>query len=218
MSDTSTGHEREDETRERHHRRKGEILDAAARIFHDKGYERASIQDVAESVGILKGSLYYYIDSKEELLFEVVKEVHRIGLASLEEWSRMDGDPLLRLRAVIEGHVRNNLEHPEAVGAFFHDFRSLSPARRAEIIADRDVYDRFLREIIEEGQEQGLVAADVDPKLATMAVLGMMNWVYQWYRPDGDSSPGEIARAFADLVLAGMVVGRSVPARGSGER
>lgn len=189
----------------RHRRRESEIVAAAARIFHEKGYGATSIQDVAEAVGILKGSLYYYIDSKEDLLFAVVEKVHRLGLAFLDEWRRLDVDPLTRLRIVVEGHVRNNLENWTSVGVFFHDFRSLGPERRAEIVGYRDVYDRFLRELIVEAQDAGVLDPEVDPKIATIAILGMLNWVYQWYRPDGPLSPDAIAAEFADLVLSGLV-------------
>ena len=69
-----------------------EIYDAAARVFSEKGYDGASIQDVADAVGILKGSLYYYIDTKQDLLFGIIDEVHRDTLRSLEEWVAVDGD------------------------------------------------------------------------------------------------------------------------------
>lgn len=186
--------------------RADEIRDAAARIFHEKGYAATSIQDIADAVGILKGSLYYYIDTKEDLLFEVIKGAHDRGLEELEKWRQVDASPATRLRAAIEGHVVSNLHNLMAVGVFFHDFRSLSPDRRAEIIRDRDVYDDNLRQLVKDGQAAGEFAPELDPPLMVMGMLGMMNWVYQWYRPDGRLSPAEIASSFADLVLGGLAV------------
>jgi TetR/AcrR family transcriptional regulator, cholesterol catabolism regulator len=188
--------------------RQREILDAAAQIFHEKGYEATSIQDVADAVGILKGSLYYYIDSKEDLLFGIIDEVHRTSLAHLERWQRIDGDALVKLRAFITGHVMGNVNNLVKMGVFFHDFRSLSPERRAVIVEERDVYDQFLRNLIVEGQKEGVIDEAVDPKLAAMAILGMMNWIYQWWRPDGPNTAEEVAEEFADLVLSGLVVRR----------
>ena len=186
--------------------RAADLRRAAARIFHEKGYDATSIQDIAEAVGMLKGSVYYYIDAKEDLLFEVINEAHQRGLALLEQWESLDVDALTRLRLSIEGHVHNNLENHVDVGVFFHDFRSLSPERRAEIIENRDLYDRYLREVITAGQAEGSIDPDADPKLTTMAILGMMNWVYQWYREDGPDAPEKIAREFADLIVAGLAV------------
>ncbi len=185
-------------------RRREEIFSAAARIFNEMGYAATSIQDVADAVGILKGSLYYYIDSKEDLLFQVIEDVHQGALERLEEWRAIEGSALVKLRAFIEGHVENNARNLEKIGVFFHDFRSLSPKRREQIVAERDLYDEFVRQLVREGQEEGVICADVDPKLTAMAILGMMNWLYQWYRADGTNEPTDIAREFANLVLAGV--------------
>lgn len=193
-----------------------EIYDAAAVIFHEKGYEAASIQDVADAVGILKGSLYYYIDSKEDLLFGVIDEVHRESLAHLERWQRIEGNALVKLRAFITGHVIANARNLVKMGVFFHDFRSLSQERREQIVAERDVYDRFLRELIQEGQREGVIDESVDPKLASMAILGMMNWIYQWWRPDGESTSDDVAHQFADLALSGLAAREGTDRRSLG--
>jgi AcrR family transcriptional regulator len=181
-----------------------EIRQAAARIFFEKGYDSTSIQDIADAVGILKGSMYYHIDTKEDLLFDVVKSVHEQGLRQARQWMEAPGSPLERLRAAIEGHVESNLTNLEGVGVFFHDFASLGPRRRAEIITDRDFYDRHLRRLVEEGQASGDLAPDLDPKMAVMALLGMMNWTYQWFRPDGEWTPREVAVHLADLAIGGL--------------
>lgn len=183
-----------------------EIQDAAARIFHEKGYEATSIQDIADAVGILKGSLYYYINSKEDLLFDVIKAAHDQGLKDVQEWGVSDDPPAEKLSSAIKLHVVSNLSRLVEVGVFFHDFRSLSPERREAIVADRDFYDHQLRQVVIDGQESGVFDPTQDPKLVVMAILGMMNWVYQWYSPDGPQSVDEIADSFAQLVLGGLRV------------
>src|SRR3954463_16258741 len=92
-------------------RRQQEILEAAARVFHEKGYESTSIQDIADAVGILKGSLYYYITSKEDLLFEILQSVHEEALENLAQIDATPGDALQRLRAFVTMHFTFNAEH-----------------------------------------------------------------------------------------------------------
>lgn len=184
--------------------RRQEIIDAAADIFATKGYDATSIQDIAEAVDILKGSLYYYIKSKEDLLFEVIQEVHEGGLARLEAHRASDAPALECIAAFVRGHVMNNAQNITKIAVFFHDFRSLSPARREVIVEERDLYDQYLRELIEIGQRDGSICGGIDPKMAAFGVLGMMNWMYQWYRPSGDQSPADIAEAFAQLATRAL--------------
>lgn len=186
-------------------RRRQELIDAAAKIFQDKGYEAASIQDVADALGILKGSVYYYIDSKEDLLFAAILEVHESALANIDKLRMLDEDPLTLIRLFIESHVKHVSANFVKATVFFHDFRSLDPARHEYIVKERDSYDLLLRDLIARGQREGVICPDIDPKIATMAMLGMMNWTYQWYKVGGSMDPAEIGRQFADLALAGLV-------------
>lgn len=192
-------------------RRRKELIDVAAKIFQDKGYEAASIQDVADALGILKGSVYYYIDSKEDLLFAVIREVHESALANMERIRELDADPLTMIRLFVESHVKHVSDNLVKATVFFHDFRSLDPKRREYIVKERDSYDSFLRELIARGQAEGLIRKDIDPKLATLAMLGMMNWTYQWYRAGGAMDSTAIGRQFADFVLAALASGPATP-------
>ena len=181
--------------------RRQEIFDAAARIFATKGYEATSIQDIAEAVDILKGSLYYYINSKEDLLFGVIQDVHLPALADLERQRNSDGLALDRLRVFVTSHVVYNARNPTNIAVFFHDFRSLSDQRRETIIQERDQYDSYLRALIEQGQSEGTICPGIDGKLIAFAILGMMNWMYQWYSPGGIKSAEDIAHAFAEMAV-----------------
>ncbi len=181
--------------------RRREIIDAAAALFQEKGYAASSIQDVANAVNILKGSLYYYIKSKDDLLFAVVNEVHEGGLKNLEEGKRVDGSALERIRSFVERHMVFNAHNLTKMTVFFHDFRSLSPDRRALIVEERDLYDQHLRGLIAAGQQEGSVRADVDPAMAGFAILGSMNWMYQWYSPKGTKTIEQIAAEFAELAV-----------------
>jgi TetR/AcrR family transcriptional regulator, cholesterol catabolism regulator len=182
-------------------RRQQEVISAAARLFQEKGYEATSIQDIADELGILKGSLYYYIDTKEDLLFAIIQEVHETALEGLEASRVVDGNALVKIRAFVFNQVRHIASHVERAGVFFQDFRSLSEDRRRLIIEERDVYERFLRDLIEQGQRERVICPDLDPKFAALAILGTFNWMYQWYRPSGDRTPDEIATIMADFLL-----------------
>jgi AcrR family transcriptional regulator len=185
-------------------RRHVEVLEAAARVFHEKGYESTSIQDIAEAVGILKGSLYYYIRSKEDLLYEIIKAVHEDALVNIRQVDEMEGDALQKVRAFVTSHLIFNAENLTKMGVFFHDFRSLSGERRQTIVEARDIYDELVRRLIREGQKEQIICPDIDPKSATFAIMGSLNWIYQWYKPDGNLSAGAIADEFADLIVNGL--------------
>lgn len=186
--------------------REREILDAAATVFHEKGYAAATIQDIADAVGILKGSLYYYIDSKEDLLFEVLRDAHHLSRMRLADAQAVEGDALVKLRAFMEMHVKSNIDNRVIIGVYFHDFRSLTPERRAVFMGEHDVHEDYVLELVRLGKEQGLIDPDVPVRMTVLALMGMMNWVYQWYRPDRDGgvTPKELAAAFADLALKGL--------------
>jgi len=190
-------------------RRQQEILEAAARVFHEKGYESTSIQDIADSVGILKGSLYYYITSKEDLLFEIIQGVHEEALKNLDRTAAVEGDALQKIRAFVVIHFTYNALNLVKMAVFFQDFRSLNGERRQVIVEERDLYDNFLRDLIRQGQDEGIVCPDIEPKLAAITVLGMLNWIYHWYRPGGELSASEIANTYADFVVAGLACDRS---------
>ncbi|MCP3975762.1 MAG: TetR/AcrR family transcriptional regulator [bacterium] len=181
--------------------RRQEIIEAAASIFMSKGYEATSIQDVADAVDILKGSLYYYIKSKDDLLYEVIQEVHLRGLENLDSQRGKSDGALKRLHTFVYRHIMFNASHLAKMTVFFHDFRSLSEPRREIIIEERDRYDTFVRELIAEGKDEGVIRDDVDPRLAAFSILGSVNWLYQWYREDGPRPIEEIADELATLAV-----------------
>jgi AcrR family transcriptional regulator len=186
-------------------RRRGEILDAAAEIFFRKGYDATSIQDIASSVGILKGSLYYYIDSKDDLLFEIINEAFQASLDALARVRQVPGDPLDRIHAMVRTHVHVFASTRIKSAVFFREFRSLSAQRQKIIRREGEVYTEFLRTQIRAGQDLGLVDRALDPKLTSIGVIGMLNAMSFWYKADGDEEPDAIGDEFARLVIGGLV-------------
>ena len=183
--------------------RERQIIDAATRIFQERGYDATTIQAIADEVGILKGSLYYYIDTKEDLLFRISEEVH-VGLTANLDSLDESAEPLEQLRALIASHVRFCAENLPAVRVFLHDFRALSEDRRKQIVKERDAYEGRFRDLLGQAQAAGQIRDDLDLELVIFAILGMVNWMYQWYRPRGRKRPDEIARTFADVAIDGL--------------
>ena len=191
-------------------KREREIIDAAAEIFHRKGYSETSVQDIADAVGILKGSLYYYIDSKEDLLFRMLLEVHEDAKGIVEETAALDAPPLERLRMYVRRHVEYNARNLAKIAVFYHDFALLTPKRKKAILEDRKFYEDFVRGLIEEAQKRGEVERTVDPTLVANAIFGVANWIYTWYRPTGSVTPEYLGELYAEIVVNG-ITGKNMP-------
>jgi len=186
-------------------KRTQDIIDAAAQIFHDQGYSETSVHDIAEAVGILKGSLYYYIRSKEDLLFQVLSDVHDAFKGIVERTRAIDAPAVERLRYYIREHVIFNTQNVTKMAVFYHDYRALSEKPLAEIVERRRFYEDYLRNLIAEAQEEGAVNRDLDPKLAAFTLFGMMNWVYHWFQPTGAWTPDQIGEQVASMAIDGLV-------------
>ena len=191
-------------------KRQREIIDAAAEIFYRKGYSETSVQDVADAVGILKGSLYYYIDSKEDLLFQMLLEVHEEAKSVVTETAAVDAPPLDRLRIYIQRHVEYNARNLAKIAVYYHDFGLLSPDRRKAIMGQRNYYEEFVQSLIKEAQERGEVERSVDPVLISNGVFGIVNWLYTWYRPSGSATPEYLGKLYSELIVNG-ITGPNLP-------
>jgi AcrR family transcriptional regulator len=181
-----------------------EVYEVATKLFFTKGYEATSVQNIADELGLLKGSIYYYITSKEDLLYVIVERAHAALFEKLASAEAIV-DPVERLRAAIKGHVENVASNIVPVSIFFNDFRSLGKTHRTVILDERHSYEKRMRDLIGQAQAAGAFPADLDLNLATKAVLGMTNWVYKWYREGGELSPSELGELFARFVFFGLV-------------
>ena len=183
--------------------RRRQIVDEAARLFDTAGYTHVNMDDIAKTVGIAKPTLYHYFRSKDEILYgiyttflDVLIDRHdarlHAGLDSRQLLLETMSD-ILELMETHRGHVR----------ALFEHHRELPPDKWAEIRDKRDRYEAMVRKVIEDGIARGELR-DIDPQLATLALLGMCNWAYQWYRKAGSMRPREIAYCFWNLIFFGF--------------
>lgn len=190
-----------------------ELIEVATQVFYEKGYDGASLQDIADRLGMLKGSLYYYIQSKEDLLFDVISTVHRDGLAVVRARADVDGTPLEKLESVIVGHVEHTCRNLVPTAVFLHELSALPDDRRKEVLGSEHAYQGVFRDLIEQAQSQGDVRADLDPRLAALSVLGSTNWVYRWFRPGGAFTPEQIGAEMAEMSIRGIATEKALAAR-----
>ena len=193
--------------RRKHRQRRSEILHAALRAFSERGYYATTLEDIADSLGVRKTALYHYFPDKEAILFES----HRVSLAEVERHLREARERFERasdrLRYVIREHVRVMTETLEGSSPAF-EIPALSSKHQKKIVAARDRYERALRRIIQRGIEGGEFRK-TDPKIATFAILGAINWIARWYRPEGSLHAPELGDAFAEHLVGGLTCRRA---------
>ena len=186
-------------------KRRQEIVDAAAEIFYEKGYEAASTQDIADKVGILKGSLYYYVESKEEFLFEVIKEQHQLSLGILERVRSVEGDGRDKLEALIHEHLRFYVDNRVKATVFFREYPMLTRERRAEIESFARTHRRFVTAILDEGADDGSLELVGPTSVAAIALTEMLNSVSRWYDPLGKLRPKSMIDMMTLILIDGFL-------------
>jgi len=185
-------------------RRDSDVLEAATKVFYEQGYAAASVQDVADELGILKGSLYHYIDTKEDLLFRLFEDVHDDVERILEEVREDGGEPLEQLKLYVRRQIEYNLTHLPRVTIYYHDMELLTPKRLAKVTERRRVHTRFVTDLVKDLQREGRADSSLDPRIVANCIFAMVIWTYRWYRPGGGLSRSKIAGQVADYAVAGL--------------
>src|SRR5712691_10633985 len=181
-----------------------EIITAAAKVFQTKGYHAASVQDIADEVGILKGSLYHHFDSKEELLYLIVKEPIASLYETVSEIVASESAAAEKLRRAITAHLEAFHRHHPHLFVYLRETEDLKRRFRATTQLSPKQYERFWQQILREGMNTGEFRADLDVQVVSYGLLGMLNWLYKWYDPRGRLSVREVAHQFSALALAGL--------------
>ncbi|HEX8992299.1 MAG TPA: TetR/AcrR family transcriptional regulator [Anaerolineales bacterium] len=181
-----------------------DILDAAAQVFHQKGFHGASMSDIAESVQLQKASLYHHVSSKQEILLELLER----ALATLEdEISKVSDQPMppdQKLRLMIRAYLQALAEYPDLSSVLLFEHRSLDKKNHARHVPHRDRFEGLWRDVVNEGKRAKVFDCP-DAGLAVRALMGVMNWTLTWYRPEGALSISRIADEYADLFLNGLL-------------
>ena len=187
-------------------RRWQEVLDAAAELFEEKGYQATTLQDVASKVQLLAPSLYYYIKTKEDLLFSVMQRAHQLGLALLDEPPDVAAaDAETRLVAFIRQWMGGT--YPPQIRVVERDIRFLSEERQAEVLAWRDRMSHFVADIVRAGIEDGFFDKSVDPSVAANTLFVVLNATPTWFREPGRISYSELTDWYTKLFIGGLRAG-----------
>src|SRR5213592_821994 len=181
------------------------VFEVAAEVFHRKGYDSTSMSDVASAAGLTKAGLYHHVSSKESLLYTVLDSGLDLTESYVMKPLEAIPDPLERLKTMIDLHLRLVLEERNLeVTGLLHECKTLSTADRARINRRKKEYVRMTTKLIADVVKKYNVK-DVHPKLAAFALLGMLNWTYQWYKASGSNSREEIVKNFQQIFLRGVL-------------
>ena len=180
-----------------------EVLQSAANIFFAKGFHATSIEDVARDVGMLKGSLYYYIKSKDDLLFQLLLAGIEDSDAYIAQQIDPEGDPVEQLESAIRAQIDYIIRNRVQFGLFLHEFDSLSGKRQHKLIAVMSRYNSRFVDLVRRGQQQGRLMPG-EPWIIVNGLLGMCNWLYRWYDTDEISNPEEVKQIFVRMLLHGI--------------
>jgi AcrR family transcriptional regulator len=179
------------------------ILEAATRLFSEKGYHGTSMREVAAAVGIRAASLYNHYAGKEDLLVRIATGVMEELLAGGREAIAVHEHPADRLRALIRWNVTYHAERRFRARVADEQLHAIGPERREAVLAVRDAYTRLFKDVLEEGRARHGWRVRSVP-VVTFGIGGMCTFVDTWYRDDGPLAAGEIAEIYADLLLAGL--------------
>lgn len=181
--------------------RRAELTRQAARLFAERGYHGTSIGDLAEALGVQKGSLYAHIKSKQDLLHETMMEGARAFHGMLDAID--DGLPAVeKIRLAMRGHLRVVREQLDVATVFVREWRYLEGDRREGVLAERRRYEERFRALFREGRELSQLRTDLDEGAAALLALSAMNWAYTWLRPEDDTD--DVADRFCALLLDGI--------------
>jgi AcrR family transcriptional regulator len=181
-----------------------EVLNSAANLFYTKGFHGTTIEDVARDVGMLKGSLYYYIKSKEDLLYQLLLTGIERGDAYIAARVDPSGEPVEQLQKAIEAQIDLIIENQVRVGLFYHEFDTLPVKRQQKVLAVMSRYNNRFLDLVRKAQEQGKII-DGEPWLIVNGLLGMCNWIYRWYHADHQTDAAAVKRVFVEMTMKGIV-------------
>jgi AcrR family transcriptional regulator len=185
--------------------REQEIIAAAAQVFLEKGYHAATTRDIAAAVGIQQASLYYYIASKEELLYLVVREPITQLYAHIEAIVKTDWPTRVKIERSLQAHLAAFDDNYPHMFVFVQELHNVIQALQETLDDLPQRYQHLWEELIRQGMASGELRADLDVTTTVLMILGMCNWMSRWYRKGGRLSTAALAQQYARAVLDGIV-------------
>ena len=181
-----------------------DILEAAAQVFRQKGFHGASMNDIAEATSLKKASLYHHVASKQEILFELLDRALQLLLEQISSITSQNISADKKLRLMIQEYLQILVENIDLASVLLFEHRSLDRRQHARHVPNRDKFELLWKDVLMEGGQAKLFKCD-NPALATRALLGQLNWTITWYRPGGPLTIEEIANAYSELLLNGLL-------------
>ncbi|HEX3913398.1 MAG TPA: TetR/AcrR family transcriptional regulator [Steroidobacteraceae bacterium] len=181
------------------------ILDTAMNLFGAMGYTGTTMRDIAKEVGVLPGSLYAHIESKETLLVEIVDSGIRSFLNAVEPLALSNKSARARMRSAIKAHIAVVAQNPQKSLVVFHQWRFLSEVNLAAAVEKRRRYEKAFIRIAKDGVKSGEFSKDLDVRIAVLSILGALNWTPEWYSANGPATPDQLGETMADTLLNGLL-------------
>lgn len=178
-------------------------MDAAIDLFSQNGFHGTGVAEIGKAVGLGSGALYYHMGSKEELLWDVLRTHIEEALVEAEAIAGADYAPVEKLRLLIQDHVRTIAAHQREVAIYIRDGDALTGERATQLQELRDRVQAAWQHVLTEGYQAGQF--HTDDHVVVNGLLGMVNMVYRWYRPEGKDTPEEIASKFSETIVSGLV-------------
>lgn len=189
--------------------RKEQIIQAASQLFREKSYEAASMRDIAALLGIEAASLYSHIKSKDEILETICFRMAEEFLKAIDEVNDIYFNAEEKLRMAVRNHVNILTNDLNSSSVFIREWRHLNETKKADFVKMRNRYENGFMQILMNGENENIFNSP-DKKFAVLTILSALNWITEWYNPNGDKSPDQIAESLCNFILSGLKIDTTV--------
>ncbi|MDQ0153934.1 TetR/AcrR family transcriptional regulator [Robertmurraya andreesenii] len=184
---------------------KEKITAVGISLFEKKGFTETSIQDIVDALGVTKGTFYYYFSSKEELLMDIhlqyIDDILAIQEKILADKNKDNKTKLFDIVYMLISHIKSKRSSAKI---FFREMQNLSEERLEEIIPKRDRFRLNIENVVRDGIRKEEFRSNLNASIVTFGILGIANWSYNWFNPEGNLSDFEVSEIFVDMILRGI--------------
>jgi AcrR family transcriptional regulator len=181
------------------------LITSALELFERRGFDRTSVQEIADHARLTKGAFYHHFESKDDLLRHIQEEYLEAQLAAVRQIQAGSDDPKVRVKELIRFSLASVAEYRSHVTIFYQERRYLTGELFAEVTRQRDLVEAAFTGMIQDGVASGAFRSDVDARIITFGLVGMCAWAYQWLNAGGPLSVDEVARQFSAMALEGLL-------------
>ena len=181
------------------------VLAASAKLFREKGFERASVREIASACGILPGSLHYRYRSKDDILVDMMRLAIEKTIYGIIEATSTIQDPLKKMKSALRAHVNVLMSGDDMLYVLLFEWRSVHGTAREQIIAERDRYERYWQTILNDLKVLGFIRKDMDLDMLRLIGLGAINWAATWYKENGKYNLEQITDAIWQMMTRGIL-------------